>query len=347
MRDCNLKHTAGFYDSLLPVLFLLLASGAFVISARAADVTFFGMIKSMPYEQTNQPAPQLLATNAFGFNAFAVGVTNGSILSASVKPSNATPVRQLLPDEFNLIWRFEERFQTQSAMDAVYPAGSVFSPVNYSYTSEGANDGVKTASLNFYILFIPISYPPTPQITNLASAQTIDNTRNFELKWNSLGGSELSLVQLLIVDRSSNVVFLSPLPFTPGALDGTSLGAVIPANTLPGDEELIGHLAVGNPGLPNTNSYPGAVGIPSLGKDTEFRIKTRPSPAPPVVEIRSVMPMELLISGESDRLYQVEASEDLKDWTNVGSFFGSAMPTSFRDDAPPAARRFYRIRVGD
>jgi hypothetical protein len=315
----------------------------------AADVSYFGVVKSIQYQQTNQPTPTLVATNPYSFTAFAIASANGVLTNATVKPSNSTPLRQLIMETNRTAWRYEERFATESAMDAVYPYGSWFSPINYNFTLYGTNDGIGTASMNYFILFSQVSYPPTPQITNLSVTANIDTTRALTLGWTSLGGSQYSIVQLSVLDASSNIVYTTALPFQPGALDGNSLGTTIPPNTLPGGATLVAHLSAGNPGLPNTNSIPGAFGVPALAKDTEFRLQTRPSPVRPVVQLLSAGPgSRIRVTGELQRLYQVEASADLLAWTNVASVYATSMPIEVTDtDAPGVPARFYRARVGD
>lgn len=333
----------------------VLGIGAFVLqiagggAAFAADVSYYGVVKSIQYEQTNAPSPALLASNAFTFHAFAVPSTNGVLTNATVKASSSPVVHTLVPDAQGFSWRYEESFQTQAAMDSAYPQGSVFSPVNYTTTLYCTNDGVRSGAVNFFLVILAVSYPPVPELTNLVAGQSIDTTRDFALGWKSLGGSALSLVELTVLDAASNVVYASALPFTAGALDGASLGAVIPANTLPAGSTLVGHLSVGNPGLPNTNSYAGATGVAALARDTEFRLTTRPSPTPPRLELRAPYgaPWRLQVTGEADRLYQVDASTDLAAWTNLAGIYTATGSFEYTDETSPGQpRRYYRARVG-
>jgi hypothetical protein len=154
---------------LLSLLSLILAASPLP----AADVAFFGMAKGQQFEQSVGGAPALLASNAFTFQAFVIASTNGVVTNATVKPSNTTPLRQLTSDTNGVLWRFEDYTNTQSQLDAVYPAGSGLSPTTYTFTMETVNDGTRTVTLNFWLLppVLAISYPPTPQTSNLTAAQ--------------------------------------------------------------------------------------------------------------------------------------------------------------------------------
>jgi hypothetical protein len=314
----------------------------------AADANFFGVIKLQQYAQSNASAP-IIASNGYSFQAFVNASAKFAITNATVKPGNSTPSRTLTPDSQGLIFRFEDNFPSQSALDATYPNGTFLSPVNYTNTLFTIHDGIRSATVNFFLLFVPLSYPATPQIQNWPAAQAIDHTADFKLVWNNLGGSALAIVQLLILDASSNVVFATPAPFQPGALDGSSTSATVPALTLPPGANLIAHLTIANPGTPNTNSYPGAVGISALTKDNSFTLATRPAPVRPHLTVlpKASGNFALRLEGETNRIYHLEATTDFLSWTNLittnsdSGLFNHADPAS-----PTIPSRFYRGRVG-
>ncbi len=326
-------------------LCLLLAAGR----VSGADVSYYGVVKSIFYQQTNDSVPSILAGNAYGFTAFVVASTNNVVTNATVKPSNSTPLRQLLPDTNQVSWRFEDFTNSQSALDAVYPTGTLPSPVSYTTTMYTTNDGVQSGAVSFSLLFVPLNYPTTPQLTNLTAAQDIDTTRDFQLGWNSLGGSTLAVVQLTVLDSASNLVYATPFPFQTGALNGASFSAVIPAYALPPGTNLQGHLSIGNPGTPNTGSYPGATGIAALGKDTQFGLKTRAAPSQPQLQVLPSQGglFQLRLSGETNRIYQIQAASDFLSWTNLFTTNCLEGTFDYTDPAPMSAEsRFYRAKVG-
>lgn len=326
--------------------FVFLSSWLMIgVAVHGADVSYYGIVKSAQYVQTNTAAPVLLGTNPYAFSAFVVASTNNVVTNATVS-SSATPTQTLLPDTNGLSWRFSQAFASQTALDTAYPTGSGFSPVNYTMTMYTTNDGVRSGSLSFYLLILPLSYPATAQLANLPAAQDIDTTRDFTLGWNPLGGSSLTIVQLTILDAASNLVYASPAPFQTGALNGASTSTVIPAYSLPPGALLQGHLTIANPGNPNTNSYPGATGVAALAKDTQFSLATRPAPVPPFLDILASNPFQLLLVGDTNRLYQIEASGDLTNWTSIFSTNSAEGSFEFTDGQSGLPRRFYRAKVG-
>jgi hypothetical protein len=328
----------------LPLAFLLSLVSPFILAA--ADVSYYGVIKSVQYQQTNDLAPVPLPTNAYAFNAFVVATTNNVVTNSTVRVGGNTPVP--LTSTNTVYWQFVNAFNSQSALDAAYPAGSIFSPVNYTLTMSTTNDGSRSGAVNFFLLIVPVSYPATPQMTNLAAAQNIDTTRNVQLTWDSLGGSTLAVVQLTILDASSNVVFASPGPFQPGALSGASTSYVVPAYSLPPGTNLQGHLTIANPGAPNTNSYPGATGIAALAKDTGFPLTTRPAPAAPLLSLQVPAGQAVVqLNGESNRLYNLLISSDLVSWTTLYTTNCPGTGFVYTDPQPVTnAARYYRARVG-
>jgi len=328
-------------------LALLVAVASLAVSG--ADVSYFGVIKSIQCLQTNESyAPTALASNGYSFTAFAVAATNGVLTNATVKPGSSA-VRALAPTTNDTFWIYPQSFDTQSALDAAYPPGTAFSQVNYAVTLSATNDGLHTALLNFFLFLTPLSYPAAPRLTDLAAAQAVDTTADFTLDWNGLGGSSLTIVQLTVMDASSNVLFMTPAPLQTGALNGSATSARIPAYTLPPGGELIGHLTVANPGLPNTSSYPGATGVAALATDTQFPLTTRPAPAPPGLEVLPPQAgqFQLQLTGETNRIYQILASTNLLGWTNLFTTNCPSGRFQFTDtNSPSHSARLYRAKVG-
>lgn len=312
-------------------------------------MSLFAVLKSQQYQQASAGAPVALTSGGFAFNALVLAVSNNVVTNATVDPSNSTPQRQLTSDSSQALWRFEERFDTQVALDAVYPNGTLFTPVNYAMAMHTVHDGLRSVNLNFTTAVLQ-GAPPTPALSNAAwtAAQAIDTAAPFTLRWTASGGVA-DAVQVIVNDAASNVVFTSPAPLAPGSLTGASNAVVIPAHTLPAAAALVGHLTFLRPGLPETNGYPGAIGVAALVKDTEFPMLTRTAPTPPVLEVVSLHPppFRLRFIGESNRLYRIQASADLVAW---GDIFTTNSPTGtgvYTDTGSGLVdERFYRIQVG-
>jgi hypothetical protein len=329
---------------LVGMMVVLLAAGR----GLGADAAFFGILKSQQYRQADAGAPVALSSNGFAFNSFVFASTNGAVTNATVDPPGATPARTLVPDGTGLTLRYEERFDTQAALDAAYPNGGLTG--SYLMTLRTVNDGVRTASMNFTLFGIPVGAPPLLQVSGFASAQAIDHTRDYQLRWSGTGQS-LDIVQLIIFDAASNTVYSSPAPFAPGALTGQSNAVVLPAFSLPAGASLVGQLAIARPGLPNTNSYPGAIGVPAVVRITEFPMVTRPAPAPLRLDVLSpgASPFVVRLTGETNRLLRLQSSLDLARWDDV--LVTNNPPGGVVEYVEPAqaggqAARFYRGQVG-
>jgi hypothetical protein len=157
----------------------------------------------------------------------------------------------------------------------------------------------------------------------------------------------LDLVQVIITDPASNGVFSSAAPFAAGSLNGTSNWIVLPPNSLPPGTNLVGHLSIVRVGLPNTNSYAGATGIPGLLRDTEFSLVTRPAPQPPRLTVisKDSAPFQFRYAGESNRVYHVQATEDFVSWTDL--LVTNRASAVFTDQLSDLySKRFYRVQVG-
>lgn len=336
-----------FHGIVLCLAAVVLASTCMPV--HGADVGLFAVLKSQQFQQTNAGAPVALATGGFAFNALVLASTNNVVTNATVDPSNATPLRQLTSDASQALWRFEERFDSQAALDGVYPNGTIFSPINYAMAMHTVHDGLRTVNLNFSS-FTLLGTPPTPVLSNASwtAAQAIDTAAPFTLRWAPPGGVA-DLIQVIVNDAASNVVFASPAPLSAGALTGASNSLTIPSYSLPAASSLIGHLAFLRPGLPETNSYAGAVGVPALVKDTEFPMITRPAPIRPVLEVltSNPPPFRLRFTGESNRIYRIQASVDMQAWGDIHVTNSPTGTGSFTDPGSGLLdERFYRIQVG-
>lgn len=309
-----------------------------------ADVSFYGIAKLQQFLQTNASSVVALPSNAFGFASFVVPSASFAVTNATVQPGSG-PIRTLLLEtNSGDLLGYTNFFSSQSALDSAFSQTAT-----YTVTMDTVHDGIKSGGLSFYLFppIIAISYPPTPKLANFTNAQAIDTTRDFTLQWNSLSGSISSLVEIIVVDAAGIVITNSPPPGQPGGLDQNSTSFTLAAHSLPPGTNLTAHVLVANPGLPNTSSYAGAVGIPVLAKDTLFPLTTRPGPVRPRL---TVLPppagqLRLTFSSEVLRSYQLEASADWGTWDPVLSTNGTG--TSITLTVPAnLAHRFYRVRVG-
>jgi hypothetical protein len=313
----------------------------------AADALRYEVTKGHYLVQTNASGPVYMAMNSFGFAARVRPSANGAITAASVLPSSATPARTLAPVDGGADWHFEERFDAEFAMNGVYPTGDIFTPVSYTLLMEGAQDGSRAATLTFADLAFS-GYPLAPFVTNFEAAQDIDSTLDFTLSWGATGNPLRDFVQVKITDTGGSLVFATPEPFSPGALTGFSGLMVLPADTLPPGVSLTGRLTFFRPAAVNTNSYAGALGVPFLLKETRFPLATRAAPSPPALSLPPAAPGEfrLRLTGDTGRIYQIQATEDFRTWTNLLTTNLVSGVLDFIEPPPLRPRRFYRGKAG-
>ncbi len=321
------------------------------VNARGADVAAYGILKSQQFVQTNDSAAVALPSGGFAFNAFVIATGFGAVTNATVKPANATPLRQLAPLADGLGWLFDERFDSAAALDATYPNTGV----KYALAMNTRNDGLRSVNLGFTVSLFPgfeifAGYPPTAQVANVVAAQAIDTTSDFTLTWSVANAQAIDLLQVLVVDGASNVVYGSPAPFAPGALSSSSTSFVIPAGRLPAGTNLIGHVTLARPvTVPNTNAYPGAVGISAAARDTQFPIVTRPAPEPPRLQLLTELGggVRLRFPAETNRVYRLQRSLDLLRWSDVVTTNSTGGTVDVEEGGTGgSAAGFYRVRIG-
>ena len=314
--------------------------------ALAADVAVYGILKSQQFFQANAGAPVALASNGFAFKAFVFASGDHLVTNATVKPSNSTPLRQLLGGATQAVWQFEQRFSSQVDLNNVYPSGTILSPIHYTNTMKTVNDGTKTSVLS---LAGVLGNPPTLQVSNFAAAQSINPAADFTLRWKSAGGQSIDLVQLLVFDSASNTVFASPERLAPGALTGQSNAVVIPAFALPSVASLTARLSDCAPAPCGHELLSRRHGPPALVKDIEFPMATRTMPARPRLEILSANadPFQLRYTGEPHLTYYLQMTHNFISWTNL---FVTNPPTgtgTYIDSTSSLTnRRYYRIELG-
>jgi hypothetical protein len=312
--------------------------------AHGADVSYYAIIKSQQYLQTNSAGAFLPATNAWVFDALVVASRTNAEAGATIQLPYSGAFQTLLLQSNKTELLFEQKFDDGSTLDYYYPAGGFFPPI-YSVTMTGNNDGSQTANLSFETKV----YPQVPTFGNFDAAQSIDSTTAFTLQWNLSQGQTSDVVQVTVVGPATNVVFSSPAPFSTNGLNGLSNSIIIPAYSLPAGSRLQAHLSVGRPVGANTSGYPGATGVAVLGIDIQFPMITRPAPARPSLTMVSAKPAPVRLNfvGETNRNYHVQYTTNFVSWQELLATNSSTGTGTVIDSTSPVPReRFYRIQVG-
>lgn len=323
-----------------PLVTLLFTAPVGIPDAGAADADLYAVIKTQHYNQLSPGGPDLPPTNGYSFQSVVYFANPLAVTQATVRTPGGL-VRTLSPTgDLALLW--EQRFDTSTSMDIVYPHEGFVK--TYTLTMSTVNDGVQVQDVAYTFAS---AYPVTPQVLNWQDAQAIDQTTDFTLRWNNLGGNPQNPVGFSIQEDNGNVVYATPLPFATNALNGTSNHVTIPAHTLMADRTYIASLSLALvSGQPNTNY---ALGAPALAKETRFPVQTRAAPAPPTLTLipQADGAMKVRLTGEGNRTYQILSTTNWSDWQSLFATNSLSGEADFVDlEARNLPRRFYRGQVG-
>jgi len=194
------------------------------------------------------------------------------------------------------------------------------------------------------------NYPNAPTCNNLASLQAINHAAPVTISWDAFsGGTTDDVIFVNIRNQYDMDVFESPEPGEPGALNGTSTSIQIPANTLSPGRTYFVELEFVRPVQANTTDYPGVTVYGVFAAVTEFEIATTGTPIQPVLSVAGAgtFNFNLIIDGEKNWLYRIEASTDLVNWAPIQqqaftSDTGTGGSTDYDSQYLPF--RFYRAK---
>lgn len=308
--------------------------------ARPADVRGYGILKEKGHRQTNS-TPALLAVEPFSFSAFVIATNETSVSSATLLPAGGT-VKALVRDTNSGNFLLTERFATESALNAAYPNA------NYTLTIQTANDGLRSPGLSL----LSGTYPNAPRVANLAAAQAINATNAFTLQWDAFaGGTVNDLIQFVITDGASNLVFSSPTPGQSNSLDGLAVSYPIPAGTLAPGRAYTGNLLFARvfTSFGNQLIYPSVPGASAFAARTLFTLQTLPAPAtrrPALRVLPATLPnVALAFDAEPGVAYRLEAATNLSspNWITVLTTNAAATNITVLDASATARERFYRV----
>lgn len=154
-------------------------------------------------------------------------------------------------------------FDSQAEMDAAYPPG------NYRMTM------TRTLSPDTVVdMTVPATYPPTPKITNLQAAQSVDPTANFALQWQGFASATGDDLIVLSIEDGDTTVFTAPELCIPIDLPNTATAIQIPAGTLEADKLYGATLTFYKSFYFSTNSPAEFLTTGALAKSTQFTINT-------------------------------------------------------------------------
>lgn len=300
------------------------------------------LIKSLTYEQTSAAAPTLKNDEPPTFGAFVNSPAVNTVTDATL----TGPGNQDIPFQgFGGSFLASEEFATQAAMDADYPAGT------YAFTLTR-----ETGGPNQFSMQMPAStaYPPIPQVSNFAAAQTIDPAQDFTLNFNALTGASGSDFIGITINDGNTTVLSAPDLCIPLLLANTATSFTIPADTLTAGKSYTLRLTFSRTFYNSTTAPPNFASFGALQRQTVLTIVTTgggggPQPQLAVAGFQSGF-FALNVTGMQPATnYRVQYSstflpnswQPLQDAQNVTTT--TPMPIFDLTSTSTTGRRFYRV----
>jgi hypothetical protein len=306
---------------------------ATVAPAAPPDVQRFGLVKGVEYRQTSPAAPSLVDGSPYVFNAFADS-NGGLLLGGSLTLPNAT-VRQFVATNGNSP-SLEGVFPTQAALDAAFPPGT------YTVTLVTQNNGTQNSQLP-----LPAgAFPGAPEVLNFAACQAVDPHSNFTVNWSPFSGGRAGDYIQFDVETADgrNTLFQTPPPGQPGALNGTSTSAVIPAGTLATGETYTMRVLFAT-FLGESTNY--TQGFSAYYSQTQATLTTTGVAVIPTLTLVSAGPNQwrLHANGAINQNYVIQFTTSLAspiNWQGMVNFMGSPSGFDFVDGMV-RPQNFYRV----
>jgi hypothetical protein len=336
----------GAEEDLIPVDS---ASGSFATAPGGCDPDGvpdgFGSIvlqKLLTYMQTADAAPVLSTDEPPAFFALADSPADNLVTAAGVElPGGET--REYTP-VFGSHF-FTDEFESQSALDAAYPAGQ------YEITLARQTPPDTLIQMT---MPSPSAYPPVPMVGNHSQAQSIDPDQDFTLAFNAFDGAgDDDIIFLTITDDMMNEVLSAPDPCVPWLLPNDATSFVIPSGTFEAGKTYTGRLGFARLFHSSLEEPPSFSTGGSLFMQTTFTLRTTGgvvSPQPQLSQPEFIdgggftFTVDNLLAGVT---YRVESSSTPVPgtWTLLQSLTlpaGTSTPV-MDGTATAGGSRFYRV----
>jgi hypothetical protein len=312
------------------VLFLLPLCG------QGADVRFCNALKSRHFDQTGPAIVKPNANCPFLFQAQVLPSAAGTVGSAAViYPSGL---------EHGIGYSIDDGFILHSDCEMTLPdLNGKFPNGIYKIRVSTTHDGTKTVTLNL----IGDGYPAIPQIKNFTETQMVNPNAAFTVEWFPLdGGSPNDFIQLRVsTSPNGRLLFSTPLLDEPGALNGKSTLATIPARTFAQSTAYFAELLVARPVSADETGYPGVRALGGYSISTVFALKTASQPT------ITLPPVSQIVAQDSDVTLTVQAvgSAPLSyQWRKGGSnILGAISSTLAIYDVAPSDAGRYSVAVSN
>ncbi len=299
------------------------------LTARPADVLGYSILKGQFLIQTD--AEVLVLDPDFGFSLLAsVNLTDFDLLTAAtLRLPDGESVEM---DDLGDFWAFLDSYPTLSSLEDDYVPG------DYVVSFQTVNDG----NFSCLVSLPETPLPPTPRLVNFADVQSVDPGEPLTLVWDFDAAPKRDDFVQVYVNLGHAEMFSTPDLGEPGALDGTSRSVTIPAGTLaPGGIHSL-NLEITRLVSTNSDCCPDVEGAGAMFTSTAVDLITL---APPVLRLMSG-PANSVISievwAEPEQTIVLQASDDLKGWSNVATNTAPFGTSVFQIPAGEQQRRFFR-----
>jgi hypothetical protein len=309
----------------------------FGVVALAEDVAGYNISKRQFFNQNSSGAPVLAPGSPFRFIAQISATASNSVNTAQVQPPAPGGLDPLTPDPTDTFFAYQQSFPTQAALDAAFVSGA------YTVQITAVHDGNRLATLT-----LPSdSFPIAPHFTDWAPAQNINPAAGFNLTWDTFSGATaLDDIVLTVSDSVGNSLAFAVLLNTATSYD-------FPAGTFQGGQTYQVQVQFRHLVSQDTTSYPGVTGSVRFVSRTQANLTTAGGSVAPVLAVVSTNgagPFQLQLTGQSGRLYAIDASTNLQ----IGSWMPLVTNTAvggqftFTDtQASNFPNRFYRGRAAN
>lgn len=266
----------------------------FQISAMAADIGFVAVMKGQEYAQTSEDIVALGEWRIWNdtgevqnegehreplhmFQVYAFGTALDSIVSGNVTVPGGEVVNlvgDFLGDEYLAEIGTEKGYDCPLELNTARPDGT------YTVQLVTKNEGTHLTNL----MLTGGPYPSVPHINNFAVLQTAAASSPITVKWVAMaGGTPSDFIHVRVMqfggEDDGTILWQSGMPGEPGALNGTSLQAVIPAETLQAGHDYQAEVRF----VKTVYALPGPpLEIAGYYKLTGFRIRTAALPGTPL-----------------------------------------------------------------
>lgn len=302
----------------------------------AEDTANYNISKRELFNQTSFGAPVPAGGSPFRFVANVIATASNYVTSAQVQLPSPGGVDPLTPDPTETQFQFLQRFVTEAALDAAFVTGT------YALEVSTAHDGYHVLPLTF-----PAdAFPAAPHISNWAATQNVNAAADFNLIWDPFSGSSpLDFILVSATDSLGNVLVFELLPNTATSFD-------FPPNTFQSGQSYQVQVQFRNVTAQDTTTYPGATGTVQFISATTVNLTTAVTVAPAlaVVTTNGLRPLELLLTGQTSRLYAIDAASTLHNASWVPLVTNTAVNGQFLftdTESSNIPARFYRGRAAD